>query len=290
LSEAAVASYRDAVLRECEGLPQARATQIKASANSVLNQVGALCSADALDLFSRSGLLLAGVEAFRKACRLRAFSVPAARKRFAVPGESVVRALFEALPGLAVTAPVQPPEENSTAPEVQRRNFALALGLMLAGGLRKGEVWQARSSWLRGGHGAWRIEAGAAEVKDSLGSLRQRLLPYVWRAVADLWPQVEGDGFALAGTVTERCDHVFRRVAGWMRGLGWTGEKTNHGLRDLAISCVIADSANPYEGQVFARHSSVQVTEAHYGHFAREDWLKRLLAEMKQPDLCGPGW
>lgn len=59
---------------------------------------------------------------------------------------------------------------------------------------------------------------------------------------------------------------------------------------DLAISCVIAETGSSYEGQGYARHASVTVTEQHYGHFAREEWLKRAIAEMKEPGLCGPGW
>jgi integrase len=122
---------------------------------------------------------------------------------------------------------------------------------------------------------------GAAEVKDGGGHLRQSLLPWVWRRVAHLVPA--GGGHVIEGTETERREGVFRRVSAWMRGLGWEAHKTAHGLRDLAISAVIAESGSPYEGQKFARHASVAVTEAHYGHFAGERWMAELVAEMKRP-------
>ncbi len=288
LTEATVGRWRAAQLgaiqlvEEKEG--QAAAARMKASCNSLLNQAASLFSAEAVQCFKDNGLVVACAEGWRKACRARQFKVASARKRFQLPPAEVVRRIFLGLPDLLERGPVQVPAENSTPPEVQRRNMAAAVALMLGGGLRKGEVSQVRRSMVRRDGAEWRVE-GALSVKDGGGEIRQRVMGWVVEkcGVRTVECGMGSGEFLMEGHETERAEAVFRRVSDWMRGLGWEAQKASHGLRDLAISCVIAESGSSYEGQGFARHSSVTVTEQHYGHFAREIWLRELLAEMKQP-------
>lgn len=286
LNDALIGAWRRSWLEAAQAVEaaegQAAAARMKASGNSLLNQAAALFSPEAVQLFKDHGLEIAGAEEWRAACRARGFKVASARARFVLPSAEVVQRIFEGLPSLAVNGPVQPPSENGTAPEVQRRNMAIAVGLMLGGGLRKGEVSQVPAAAVTGGVEDWILDTKLS-VKDGTGYLRQRVLGWVWRRIGVKGDGQEAKGFALAGHETERNEAVFRRVAEWMRGLGWNAQKVNHGLRDLAISCVIAETSNPYEGQIFGRHASVTVTEKHYGHFAREVWLKELVAKMKAP-------
>lgn len=271
------------LVEEKEG--QAAAARMKASCNSLLNQVASLFSAEAVQCFKDHGLSMTCAEPWRAAARSRAFKVASARKRFQLPPAEVVLRIFDALPGLMVSAPVQGAGVNATPPDIQRRNMVIAVALMLAGGLRKGEVAQVRREMVK----QEAMIEGELDVKDGGGWVRQKLLPWVWRR-ANITGAGEGSEFLIEGHETERREQVFRRVSDWMRGLGWKAQKASHGLRDLAISCVIAETGSSYEGQGYARHASVTVTEQHYGHFAREEWLKRAIAEMKEPGLCGPGW
>lgn len=258
---------------------QAGGARRKATGNSMLNQAAALFSTQAEQLYTDHGLSISG-EAWRASCRTRGFKVASARSRFVAPPAATVMKILQSIPTLLEKAPVQGPTDNTTPPDVQRRNMLLAVALMLGGGLRKGEVSQVQWSWIADHGQDWLID-GAADVKDGGGRLRQRVLAWVLELARVRGLRGDKTGPVLEGHETERNEMVFRRVSDWMRGLGWEARKTSHGLRDLAISCIIAETGSAWEGQGFARHSSVTVTEAHYGHFAREEWLRDMVAGVK---------
>lgn len=282
LSEATVAGWRRARLAAAQAVEategQAAGARLKASANSLLNQAAALFSSDAVALFRERGLAVTVADGWRAACRARSFKVASARARWEAPAPAVVRAVLVGAGELLAAGAVQRPEDNATPAEDQRRNLALAVALMLGGGLRKGEVHQLRWDWISDAGADWSIAAPIA-TKDGSGRLNQRVQGWALDLCGVRSLRMES-GPILGGHETERREMVFRRLSDWMRGLGWTAQKTAHGLRDLAISIVIAQTGSAWEGQGFARHSSVTVTESHYGHFARERWLMDVVKDV----------
>ena len=178
------------------------------------------------------------------------------------------------------------------------RNEYLAVGLALTCGLRAGEIAQARWDWFTEVHGRPFLRA-TAKVKNSTGRIEvQPIDPWfaqmMTRARIEGWqiPSLAPTGeegqnqvassFILTGGDTERTDHVFRRVSGWLRALGWRTQKTNHALRALAGSMVLK-SYDLYTASVFLRHSNVQVTKDHYAYFLRPE-------SISQPPLIRVEW
>lgn len=152
------------------------------------------------------------------------------------------------------------------------RNEFIALGLMLAFGLRKGEVAQARAGWLTTIEGQPFMDSSKVNVKSGSGIIQARALdPFYSQLVAGMaangW-NVGPEEYLIAGTDTERNEEVFNRVSKWMRGLGWETVKTNHVMRDYAGSQVCMRYGLE-KASTWLRHSSLKVTQEHYTDFVK---------------------
>jgi integrase len=176
------------------------------------------------------------------------------------------------------------------------RDEAIAVGLMLAFGLRKAEVAQARRGWWAMVGGNPCLDSSRVVVKAGGGIIQVRGLEPFWSQLRELVGNAErGAGSAEHGKGSaeeylvapadqrerERAREVFENVSIWMRGLGWETQKTNHALRDYAGSQV-AMRYGIYAASTWLRHAGVQVTEQHY-----TDFVKRHNVE---PERVGVEW
>jgi integrase len=171
-------------------------------------------------------------------------------------------------------APPRPPsdkiiEETLAAWQAcEDRNLFLAVGHMLAFGLRIGEVEQLRQNW-------WTVRYGSpmlcatGEFKDhgvyfELPALDPWYSIMRTKAYARGWlSPTPTDDYIISGSMTYRTDGLERDVSAWLRSLGWETTKTSHALRAYAGSQVCL-KFGVYEASKFLRHSSVKVTEQHY--------------------------
>jgi integrase len=144
-------------------------------------------------------------------------------------------------------------------------NVFRAMWLMLSCGLRKAEVAQARWEWFRVRDDQLWLHAHAdCRTKDKTGYILVRPMD-PWFAEGWASRPTPPVGPILTGDDTERTQGVFRRVGASMRDCGWRTQKTNHALRALAGKWAV-EARGIYGAQQFLRHSSVLVTERHYGY------------------------
>jgi len=176
------------------------------------------------------------------------------------------------------------------------RNLFLAIGHMLAFGLRVGELEQCRWSWWVTKYGAPML-CGLGQFKGEGSALSwieiSGLDPYYTilrtKAIARGWMPKPTDStavkneYVIAGHKTFRTDDLERAVSAWMRGLGWRTKKTNHALRAFAGGQV-ATKYGIYVASTFLRHSSVKVTEGHYMYLTKLPTIDRLR------DACPVKW
>lgn len=289
---------------------QAEQQKFKRQAKGWFGCCKALFAGDAVKSFGACGLVgpdAAAIAAFR-ASQPKRFKV--ARAGFVAPSNDVLRETFRQwiklgrTPGYAVlggAGNARRKLELQPLHETARRNMFLAIGLMLACGLRKGEVLQLR--WRHLAHdaeGVPRLIArdikvkrgdGVCEVKplDPFWRILNRTIErHGWRPPASDAGATSRDDFVLAqrpqtagahgGLVFKHgghCDRTywpFYHVGKWLRSLGWNLQKTNHALRDCAAS-VVTMKWGLDRAKIFCRHSARATTEANYSRFVREDLM-----------------
>lgn len=268
---------------------QATAARTKRTANSLAAQAASLFTKPALEAYRQAGLKLPDFDPFLSALSAGRFRKLKA-KAYNPPADTVVTATLAAWPDLP-------------------RNEFLAIGLMLAFGLRKGEVAQARWDWLqtREGHPVLTTESG--DFKNRTGAICITAVdPWyttlITRAKTAGWlppacppsppsgeragvrglgsENLRSDNLIISGTLTERSEEVFRRVGAFLRQQGWATQKTNHALRDYAGS-QIAMKYGLQNASFWLRHSSILVTQTHYTTFVSQ--LKNT-----NPDALAARW
>lgn len=255
---------------------------------------------------------LEALEAFRKS-KPKRFKVSKAAE-FIAPSPAVLRETFRQWIKLGAIRrhPVyyvrggsaNSKKRNALQPlhETARRNMFIAIGYMLACGLRKAEAAQIRERHVtRDGHGVPRLVADGIKVKNKTGKLEVKPLnPFWhilqktidrngWRFSPDGPPspddyvlteraQVDGHSARSPGLVFKRggpCDRTywpFYHIGKWLRDLGWRLQKTNHALRDAAASYVTMKFGLD-RAKIFCRHATRATTESHYSGFVDEDLM-----------------
>jgi integrase len=230
---------------------QARAQQILRTARSTYAQARAVVCPRSLDHLERAGLRLPGAADFYAAGRTLAPRVAADPAAELPTDATIARTLAEWR-----VWPADPARANDFA----------AVGLMLACGLRKAEVAQAKWDWIGARQGVPVLTARAA-VKNQTGRLEVVPLEPFWcDFLAGATRPTDPGAYILGGSWSERTDAVFRRVGAWLRGLGWATQKTNHALRDYSAS-LIAMKYGLHFAKIWCRHSSIKTTERSYNHF-----------------------
>lgn len=159
------------------------------------------------------------------------------------------------------------------------RNLFLAIGHMLAFGLRIGEVEQARQNW-------WVVKYGGpmlcatGEFKHNHGGYFELPALDPWYSIMRTKAYTRGwlsptptDDYIITGSMTYRTDGLERAVSAWLRDLGWETTKTNHALRAYSGSQVCL-KYGVYAASQFLRHSSVKVTEQHYMYLLKHPLIQ----------------
>lgn len=172
--------------------------------------------------------------------------------------------------------------------EVQRHenpNLYAAVHLALAFGLRKGEIIGARIRNIRSAG----IHAGSTrgfELCENWVNRRPRDVPKNGSEQPFIHPKNQSlakldsviaardpaDYILTGPTKSHRVEYPFRDISRWMRRLGWGTQKTIHEFRAYAIAQVAA-AEGIFEASKWARHSSVVITQANYGHHCRRTHL-----------------
>ena len=242
---------RDAQARAAGQPDQEGSNRVLRSANSILRQALALFAPRYVGHMRDAGLVVPDLTEFRAEAQQQRFR-GTAKRNWHPPSQEVIDRTLAAWRASADTD----------------RNRYVAIWLELSCGLRKGEISQARWSWVREHE-----LAGSANVKNRTGQVRvQPLEPYWTEGIRTALPELFGpqcaDGLLIGGTDTERNEGVFRRVSALLRDCGWESRTTNHALRALA-GCWVTRERGIYGAQQFLRHSSVTVTEQHYSWVLR---------------------
>ncbi len=236
---------------QCRGKTQNDANRIMRSANSILHQAKTVFSVERLADMRAAGFVFPDMNIFFNEVKARRFKrLP--KKTYVPVSHAIVARTLDGWKNLP-------------------RNEFLAVGLMLSCGLRKSQVAQVRWDWF-GVEEHRPVLTGAADVKNRKGRVHVFPINPFWRVLlrrvkAENWTGA-GEDYVLDGTPTERCEKVFRRIAKWMRGLGWQMQKTNHAFRDYAGS-LVAMKYGLEAAKEFLDHASVTTTETHYSSFIR---------------------
>jgi len=296
---------------------QQEQNKFKRQCRGWFNNTKALFAADAVRSMPGCGLSTpdaASIASFR-ASKPKRFKVPKTTG-FVAPDQSVLRATFRQwiklgrTPGYVVpggSGNSRTMRELQPLNETARRNMFIAVGLMLACGLRKNEVRQIRWRHLtRDAHGVPRLVAHDVKVKKGDGMIEVKPLEPFWRILHKTiarngWKSDCLDDFILAqrpqtighsarspglqfthGGHSDRTYWPFYHIGKWLRAQGWNLQKTNHALRDCAASFVTMKFGLD-RAKLFCRHSTRSTTEDNYSRFVREEAMDdaRLLAWLK---------
>lgn len=160
------------------------------------------------------------------------------------------------------------------------RNMFLAIGIMLAFGLRRSEVSQVTWGMFTRTCGSPILDSravGSVQVKNHSARFTVPPLDPFWtvmmrRVKREGWRGADTD-LVITGSYTERTEAIYRDIGRWLRAIGWKMQKTNHALRAYSGSMVAA-KWGIYRASAWLRHSSVKVTEQHYDHFVKEHVFK----------------
>lgn len=235
--------------------------RIRRGGQRVLHKVQCCFSVSARNTYTTAGLHVPDLAPFFAALRAAMSSLLKHAKAFeGPPADASIQSMLDQWPQLP-------------------RNEFLAVGLALACGLRKGEISRAKWAWLGSKGGVPWLLAEDVRVKNRTGRISLRPLDPFWRSLNDRiskenWRGLPDD-YVLCGTQSERTDHVFRRVAAWLHGLGWRTFFGLHALRAYAGGQVWL-KWSPAQASAWLRHSSLQVTQDHYTYLQNEKELFQL--------------
>jgi integrase len=248
LTAATAGRYFDTVRREAdEAEGQLAAARRLRTGLSTWNQAKSVLQPNALLGYADAGMELPNVAEFL------------ARGAMRIPAMLRVSRVQEPPPDLDLMAALV-----KEWPALPWNEFA-GIGLALACGLRAGEWGKARWEWFGVRNGRWELNA-ETDVKNHSGRIEVRALNPFWavfheRAVRE--GRIVPAGYVLDGTEREREEVVEVRVSDWMRGRGWTRQKTNHAFRAYAGALVVLRWGTS-QARDWLRHASVTTTERHY--------------------------
>jgi integrase len=270
---------------------QGEANRFKRNAQTFFDNSRALFAPKALRAMRKTfGLQLPDLSDWRAARKHHAPHVPDSSE-FLAPPDAVWRRTLREWVRLAQTPNYSVPgcekrAHGAPLSDLDRRNMFIAVGLMLACGLRKSEVTKCRWNWFQTEDSAPVLRADRVDVKNKSGRLEVspvdpfwKILNFwvmrnTWRGADDAFcleirPQTAGAHRYLHfkdGGDSDRKYWPFWLVGKWLRHLGWTTQKTNHALRDFTASKLTTryglDAACEW-----CRHSQLATTQKHYNRF-----------------------
>lgn len=219
----------------------------KRKLNSVLSDARSIFSESAIEEYRHAGLEVPEIDGFMKGRLFRRVS----KKRYRLPKPEVITGLFESM------------DELRFNPNAYRM-FLLAIGA----GLRRGEIYNCRRSWLVDGETPTIVikEQGEWEQKHG-GEDYSEICPWAYRELlATLKPKAD---CIIEGT-QKQIESDTRWFCEWLRDKGIDREHPIHELRMLC-GCWIANRRGLYVAQKLLRHTSAQVTSDHYADFVPDN-------------------
>jgi integrase len=244
----------------------------------------------------------ATIEDFRKGQKLFLADKVDSDSDFERPPDAVVRATWREWLRLGVTPGYSVPGAHRYTPEGQtgaqmpeaplsemdRRNAFIVVGLALSCALRIDEIMRARWEWFRVENRHPLLCEYAVNVKSGRGVIRVKPLNPFWRTLNRIvdrngWRGQPGEYCLAERAQTAEVGTIYKHggksdrlvwpkvhVSRWMRRLGWTTQKSNHALRDLACSWVTMKFGLD-RACIFARHGQSSTTARHYNRFVDAD-------------------
>lgn len=262
---ALVFRFKEAVLKAAaadEDASDARAQQLRRSANSVLRQ--------SKGMFSRRAL-----EHYRLVARL---VLPATLPDFlSSPGfPDTTKEEYHSPPDAVVSATFQSLDKSKET----HRNRYVAVWLALGFGLRKSEIAAVRAGWFIKKADGVQLELRATVVPGKVAVEKEstkngQVFPRIdvsngaWEKLEPLLASLKPEEYVLqCPTATDRVEGVFRGISAWMQELGWGTTKQVHEFRAFA-GCQVAVRDGIEAASRWLRHSSILVTQRHYGRYLR---------------------
>lgn len=239
----------------------AQRRKVEGSANSMLNQARGLFSARAMEHYR----LVAKIDLppnIREFLDAPGFT-DVVKEEYHLPPDSVVARTFADLAG-----------KRESDPDV-----FVATWLALGFGLRKSEAAAVRAGWFRVTPQGVFLDLRATLVPGSFAEKASTkngsVCPSIqcsngaWQHLQPIVASLQAEDYLLrAPTATGRCEEVFRRLSAWMADLGWATDKKLHELRAYA-GCQVARRDGIEAASRWLRHSSIVVTQRHYGRYLR---------------------
>lgn len=236
-----------------------RAQQMRRSANSTLRQAKGMFSAAAREHYQLvAGITLpATVSEF-----LRAPGFPDTTKAdYNLPADDIVRRTFAALEATRESHP----------------NRYIAVWLALGFGLRKSEIAAVRAGWFKRLGSGIKLEletvvrpGGTREKGATKNGERAPVIDCsngAWEKLEPLIGRLQETDYVLqTPTATDRVEGVFRGISAWMQELGWDTQKQVHEFRAFG-GCQVATRDGIEAASRWLRHSSIMVTQKHYGRY-----------------------
>ena len=160
------------------------------------------------------------------------------------------------------------------------RNRYIAVWLAVGFGLRKSEIAAVKAGWFLRQGGTVRLELRGTVVpgqvsKEKSTTKNGTTWPCIdvsngaWEKLEPIIAGLQPDEYVIqCPTATERVEGIFRRVSSWMRDLGWGTQKTIHEFRAFG-GCQVAMRDGIEAASRWLRHSSIVVTQKHYGRYLR---------------------
>lgn len=215
----------------------------KRSANSILRQARSVFSTGARSLYRDNGLLLPDLRAW-----LDEPGYPRVTKDdYNPPDDSLIAKTFA----------------EFTAFKNTDLNAYIAICLACGAGLRKGEIARVRRNSFVTRDGIVYV-TGIPQKKGGL--LDVPILEDWYQRIVAVIPPGATDDYLLTGHETERSEWTFRRIAEWMRALGWKTQKAIHEFRAY-VGSKVADEHGIGAASQFLRHADPSITKRAYSRY-----------------------
>jgi integrase len=255
LSSDFVWKYKQTALEAAEDGDDLEEQRICRSANSLLRQARSLFTPALQHFYRREGgiELPHSIEGFRSEPKFKNVG----KEDYFPPDDTIIAKTLADLERFVATD----------------RNLYLAVWLALGFGLRKSEIAAARPGWFIERDGAVYCRGDVLAKNGANPDVRVQL--GAWEKLGPLLQGRPAGEYLLAGSATERCETVYRRVSAWLSGMGWTTRKRIHEFRAFA-GCKVAEVHGLLAAKEWLRHGSYVTTERHYGRY-----IKMRISEVK---------
>lgn len=254
--------FKAASLARLAGKPEDEIASGRRTANSILRQAKSVFTPHAREFYTiaKGVKLPASILEFSKAPGF----ADTIKRDYRIPSDKILKATFADLETRVRTEDVQ---------------VYIAAWMALGFGLRRSEIAAARVGWFVESEGKVRLELRSTIVRNSTtektSTKNGEQCPIVDPAngvMAKLAPLLKDrspEEYLIAtDKVAERTVDVFERLTAWLRGHGWETEKATHELRAYG-GCQVAMRDGIEAASKWLRHSSILVTQRHYGRYLR---------------------